>query len=135
MAISQEYKDHVFELFAELGPVEVKRMFGGLGVFYRGVMFCLVANGEFFFKVGPDNMSDFKDIGSVPFSFVRKSSGRQMLTSYYRLPDDLLEDDDARLGWARGAVDAALTAAREKSEKQKRKKTVRRTASKSGGSV
>ena len=38
------------ELFAGFGPVVVRRMFGGAGIYAEGTMFALVADGVIYLK-------------------------------------------------------------------------------------
>jgi len=109
MAASPEYRAFVEDLLEPLGPVESRRMFGGLGVFYRGVMFALVAQEQLYLKVDEHNRGDFEAAGMQPFSYQRAGATRS-LKSYWRLPDDVVDDSDAVLTWARAAVDAALRA-------------------------
>ena len=44
------FHEFVIELFAPMGPVSVKRMFGGAGVFRDGLMFALIADDTLFLK-------------------------------------------------------------------------------------
>ena len=45
------YHEFVRELFEPLGVIEIKRMFGGAGVYSAGVMFALIADEELYLKV------------------------------------------------------------------------------------
>ena len=38
--------EFLMELFAPLGTVELKRMFGGTGIFYRGLSFAGIMDGQ-----------------------------------------------------------------------------------------
>ena len=42
---------YVEELLAPLGPVSVKRMFGGAGVYAGDVMFALISDDQLYLKV------------------------------------------------------------------------------------
>src|SRR5262245_11711087 len=88
------------ELLAPLGPVMVKRMFGGGGVFLDGLMFGLVTDGALYLKVDDRNRPAFEAEGLEPFTYARMG-GRAMLTSYWRTPDRLLDEPDEALAWAR----------------------------------
>ncbi len=111
MAINPAFRDFVAELLAPLGPVGLRAMFGGAGIFYGGTMFGLLAQDTVYFKVGEGNRADFEAAGSDPFAY-RGRNGREIALSYYALPEALLEDQDLLLDWARKAVAAALEAAR-----------------------
>ena len=125
MAVSAEYRDHLQEIFEPLGPVSVRRMFGSVGVFYGDVMFALATGDEVFLKVDELNRPDFEAAGAAPFSYMRGGEPRQ-LGSYMAMPEDLFDEPDTLLHWARGSVDAALRSAKTKPKKQRkasRKKT------------
>jgi DNA transformation protein and related proteins len=52
--------DHLEELFAPVGGVSIKRMFGGLGIFKGGLMFALVADDVLYFKADETTTPAFK---------------------------------------------------------------------------
>nr|WP_294523995.1 TfoX/Sxy family protein [uncultured Rhodopila sp.] len=108
---------HLLELLAPLGPVSARRMFGGTGLFLRGLMFGLIAEGELFFKVGPANQPDYEAAGEAPFSYETRT-GTNTIRSYWRCPPDLLDAPDTFREWARRAVDASLAASRTKPKKR-----------------
>jgi DNA transformation protein len=90
-------------LFAPFGPVTVKRMFGGAGIWSDGLMFALVFDGAIFLKVDETSIPDFAREGSKPFVYTRaKSKGRvgRASLSYWRLPERLYDDPDELAVWA-----------------------------------
>jgi DNA transformation protein len=93
-----------------LGPVEpeAKRMFGGLGIFHRGLIFALMGDYTLYMKVDDLNRADFEAEGSGPFSIAMK--GKEMTMSYYEVPADVLEDPDILNEWANKAIDLSLRA-------------------------
>ncbi len=44
MAVSAEFRDYVADLFAPLGDVKIKLMFGGAGIYFKDQMFGLIAD-------------------------------------------------------------------------------------------
>ena len=94
------------ELFAAFRPVDVRRMFGGAGIFADGRMFALVHDGVIYLKVGADNLADFEREGLPPFSYPRRGA-RAELPSYRRMPDRLYDDPEELAQWARAALAAA----------------------------
>ncbi len=124
MAVSPEYKAFVQEIFEPFGPVRIRAMFGGAGVYADladgPVMFALIAFETLYFKVDDGNRPAFEEAGMEPFTYEAKD-GKAMTMSYYRCPDDLLEDPQALKGWAMEALDAAL---RSGTRKKKTKKKV-----------
>lgn len=121
MAISPEYRDFVQELLAPLGPVSIRRMFGGGGVFYDEVMFALIADETLYLKVDDETRPAFEAAGQGPFTYQR-SEGQRAMRSYYQLPDELFDEPDELRLWARRAVDVALRAHAAKPAKERRKR-------------
>ncbi|MDA1098988.1 MAG: TfoX/Sxy family protein [Proteobacteria bacterium] len=119
MAVTPEYRAYIEDLVAPLGHVGTRRMFGGLGVFYRGLMFALIANDVLHFKVDEQNRPDYEAAGMAPFSYFRNGKKRG-LNSYWTVPADVLDAEDEFLIWARGAADAALRADAAKGGKKNR---------------
>jgi DNA transformation protein len=97
------------EMFAPVGVVETRRMFGGHGVYFRGVMFALEAYGELWLKAGAESAPRFEAVGSSPF--VYEKNGRRSVMSYWRAPEAALDDPDEMQSWARLAIEAAQRAA------------------------
>lgn len=102
--------DLLRDLFAPLGGVEFRRMFGGRGVFRDGLMIALVAADTLWFKVDDETRPAFEAEGSEPFGYDTRT-GRHVLTSYWRAPERLLDEPDAFLETARAAHGTALKAA------------------------
>jgi DNA transformation protein len=98
--------DHVQELFAAFGPVSVRRMFGGAGVFADGLMIAIVAGGVIYLKTAPNGTGAFEREQCGPFSYATKDGTRQ-LTSYWQMPERLYDDSDELAQWARTALAVA----------------------------
>jgi DNA transformation protein and related proteins len=99
--------EFIRDLFAPFGPVTLKRMFGGAGLYAEGLMFALVFDGAIFLKVDEASIPDFEREGSRPFVYTRAKSrgrvGRHSL-SYWRLPERLYDDRDELALWAARAL-------------------------------
>jgi DNA transformation protein len=98
--------DHIQELFAAFGPVSVRRMFSGAGVYAGGVMFAIVVDGVIHLKSAPEGAAAFEREGCEPFAYTAKG-GRRVLMSYWQMPDRLYDDPDALAIWARRALAVA----------------------------
>jgi DNA transformation protein and related proteins len=99
--------EFIGELFAPFGPVTVRRMFGGAGIWCDGLMFALVFDGAIYLKVDDKSIPDFEREGSLPFVYARaKSKGRigRPSLSYWRLPERLYDDADELAVWAARAL-------------------------------
>lgn len=119
MAVSAEYKDFVCEQLEPLGPVRIRNMFGGAGVYLDDLMFGLIAGETLFFKVDDRNRADYEAEEMGPFVY-EPPSGKAVAMSYYELPERLYDDADELVAWARKALDAALAAKSAKPAPKKR---------------
>ena len=106
MTVSASQLELVAELFAGLGAVSIRRMFGGAGVSAQGVMFAVVIDDVVYLKVDDPLRTDLETEGSVPWVYPRDGQPVQM--GYSSLPDAALDDPDEACAWARRALDVAL---------------------------
>jgi DNA transformation protein len=104
--------DFIHDLFAEFGPVAVRRMFGGAGIYADGVMFALVAREHLYLKANPGDERFLRE-GCIPFSYAAKA-GQRTITSYRRIPDRLYDNPAELAEWARLALAVARAAGRRK---------------------
>ncbi|HUT48305.1 MAG TPA: TfoX/Sxy family protein [Alphaproteobacteria bacterium] len=111
MAVSPDFLDYLRDQLEAFGPFDVRRMFGGAGLFRDGLMFALVADDALYLKVDDRNRPDFETAGMSPFSYERKGK-TAALKSYYEAPPELPDDADEFAVWARKAFDAALAGAK-----------------------
>jgi DNA transformation protein len=95
--------EYIRELFQNFRPVDVRRMFGGAGIFCDGLMFGLIFDGAIFLKIDDETIPDFEREGSTPFVYTRaKSPGRvgKHSLNYWRLPERLYDDPEELAVWA-----------------------------------
>ena len=100
-------REFVRELFSQFGPVTVKRLFGGAGLYAEGLMFGFAFDGAVYLKVDDTSIPDFECEGSRPFTYTRgKSRGRVGRASlpYWRLPERLCDDPNELAVWAARAL-------------------------------
>lgn len=109
------------DLLADLMPIRIKRMFGGLGIYADDLMFAIEADGELFIKADTESSDMFEQAGSCMFSY-QKSGGRVFKMNYWRLPDSAVDDPSEAARWGRYGIEAARRAARAKREKLVRSK-------------
>ena len=94
------------DLFKSFGPIHVRRMFGGEGLYADEIMIGLVFEDRIYLKAGEQNRADFLAENCEPFTY---SQGRKIVSmSYYEVPDRLLDDPEEFAIWARKAQAAAL---------------------------
>jgi DNA transformation protein len=113
------------ELCEPLGHVVFKKMFGGWGIMSGDRMFGLVAHDTLYFKVDEETSRRFEERGLERFTYVTKD-GRRKVMSYARAPEEVFDDPDAFLDWARAAIGAAMrTASAAKAPKRRAAKAGR----------
>ncbi|HTV35733.1 MAG TPA: TfoX/Sxy family protein [Xanthobacteraceae bacterium] len=99
-------EDFIGDLFASFGPVTVRRMFSGSGIFADGLMFGLIVRDVIYLKVDGSNRADFEREGCKPLTYTRgRTSGRpsEHALPYWRLPERLYDDPDELAAWAKKA--------------------------------
>ncbi|MDQ0504628.1 TfoX/Sxy family protein [Xanthobacter agilis] len=106
----------IADLFSAFGPVRLRRMFGGAGLYADGLMFALEADGVLYLKADAALAGDLAGRGSAPFRYVAKTGPRTM-ASFWQVPDAALDDGEELAALARRALAAARAAAREKDGK------------------
>lgn len=105
------------DLFAGLGPVRIRKMFGGQGVYRDDLMFALEAYGELYLKTDEASAETFRAAGSRPF--VYEKDGRRTQMSYWLMPEAALDDPEEAARWGRLALEAASRAAQGAPAKRK----------------
>jgi DNA transformation protein and related proteins len=97
---------HIGELFSAFGPVVVRRLFGGAGIYADGVFIGILHEEVIYLKADAATAPAFEREGCTPFTYAAKG-GRRTLTSFWRLPERLYDDPDELAGWARTALAVA----------------------------
>jgi DNA transformation protein len=108
MAATSEFAAHCAELLGKLGPVRIKRMFGGHGFYVDEVFVALASDDRLYLKVDAQTRPRFEAAGCEPF--VYDSAGKQVSLGYWTAPDDAMESPALMLPWTRLAMEAALRA-------------------------
>jgi DNA transformation protein len=104
LKVSEGFKAFVLDQLSELGDVLPKAMFGGVGLYHRGVFFGIIARDTLFLKVDETNRTDYERAGSKPFKPYRDRPGTMQ---YYAVPLDVLESPIDLARWAQAAIAAA----------------------------
>jgi len=96
-------------LFEPFGPVAIKRMFGGHGVYADGLCFGIESGGEIYIKSDAEIEPSFIAAGSTPFTYTAK--GKPMKIAYWRLVETAYDEPDELRLWASRGLAAARRAA------------------------
>ena len=108
MAVTNDFREFVFDQLGRVVTLDSKRMFGALGLYADGTFFGLIDDDIVYFKVGDLNRGDFEAAGSRAFDPYK--DGRPSM-NYFALPVDVLEDVDVLRTWTEKAVIVARDAA------------------------
>ena len=120
---SNGFQDYLADTLAPLGRIESKRVFGLHGIKAGGVLLGFVIDEQLYLRTDESTRASYVAEGRRPFTFT-KQTGEFIATSYYPLPDNVYDDHDALLEWARRAQEAAREApsARKRREAQARRR-------------
>ena len=67
LTVSAAFKSFVLDQLEELGDVTPRSMFGGVGLYHRGVFFGILARDTLYLKVGDSNRADYTRAGMKAF--------------------------------------------------------------------
>ena len=101
--------EHIAEIFQSLGPVTIRKMFGGKGVYCDGRILAVVYKGDLLLKADAETAPLFAEAGAVQWAYESKN-GKQAYMPYWSIPDEALDDPDLLAVWARRAYEAASRA-------------------------
>ena len=110
--------DSIEDLFQEFGPVRLRAMFGGHGLYCGEQIFGLEVGGEIYLKADDTTRPAFEEAGSRPFRY-RREDGREVSTSYWLLPSMAVDDASEAARWARMALEAGRRAAASRPKKKR----------------
>ena len=100
--------DDIADLFAGLGPVSIRRMFGGKGIYHHGVIFAIEIGGELMLKADANCAADFVAAGCTQWVYTGSRHGKQVAMPYWSVPDSAIDDPDEMAMWARKSYEAGL---------------------------
>lgn len=115
MPRTNEYCDHVVDLLSPLGPTSYKFMFGGYGIYVDGLIIAIVSDDRLLLRADDENRPDFEALGIGPF---QPYENKNHSMPFYTVPDEVMDDPDELLEWARKAMAATL---RMKAKREKKK--------------
>jgi DNA transformation protein len=94
--------DFIRELFSGFRPVEVRSMFGGVGISADGIIFAISFDGVVFLKTDEETSAAFKREGSKPFVYplAKTPRVRKKPSTFWRLPERLYDDPEELAVWA-----------------------------------
>jgi len=97
------------EMFRALGPVTIKRMFGGKGIYHNGKIVAVEVRDEMLLKADETTGPVFEAAGAKRWAYEGKK-GKPIYMPYWSIPEDAFDDPDIMARWVRLAYEAALRA-------------------------
>jgi DNA transformation protein len=122
-------REFLIDLFADFGPVTIRRMFSGYGISADGTNFALSLRAGLYFRADQETIPRFEAEGSKPFQY-QTSTRTVTVNSYWQLPARLFDDSEELAQWARAALAAAQRAALRKRPKVTKKGAVKKPVAK-----
>jgi DNA transformation protein len=98
--------DDIRDLFAGLGRVTIRRMFGGKGIYFNGLIVALDLGDEILLKADAESAPLFAAEGCRQWTYEGKN--RPVAMPYWSIPDSAIDDPDEMARWAGRAWEAAL---------------------------
>jgi DNA transformation protein len=114
-------KSEIEDMFSALGPVTIKRMFGGKGVYCNGSIIAVEFQGDILLKADAVTAPAFEAAGSTQWTYEGRASegkagegkagegkaGKPVKMPYWSIPADAFDDPDIMAKWVKLARDAA----------------------------
>jgi DNA transformation protein len=112
-------REFLIDLFADFGPVTIRRMFSGYGISADGTNFALALRAGLYFRADDVTITQYEAEGSKPFQYQTRAK-TVTVNSYWQLPARLFDDTEELSAWARAALAAAQRAALKKRPKARK---------------
>jgi DNA transformation protein len=118
--------ERIHELFSGVGPVSIRKMFGGKSIYRDGLIFAIDLDDELMLKADETSAPDFVAAGCRQWVYTHSRTGRVTPMPYWSIPDEAMDDPDEMTPWARKAIDASVRveAAKAANPKSKSRKSV-----------
>jgi len=126
MAPTDGFKDFITDQLAGFGPVAIRNMFGGAGIYADGVMFGLLADDVLYLKADETSARAFAAEGMGPFTY-EPAGKAPVAMSYWEVPPRLLEEPDELAEWAAEAHRIARAGKAKSSKARPSRKPARKT--------
>ncbi|MEL6857894.1 MAG: TfoX/Sxy family protein [Pseudomonadota bacterium] len=118
--LDNPFHTYVEDLFANLGRIRIRKMFGGAGVYSGEDMFALIDKDRVYVKSDDHLKQHLVSEGGEAFEWTNPNTGKTIQMSYVSLPVNALDDRDEASAWGRKALDVAIQARRAKVKSPRR---------------
>jgi Regulator of competence-specific genes len=100
--------DAIRDLFASLEDVTIRPMFGGKGIYSKGLIVAVEVNHDILLKAAAMSAPAFEAAGSRQWTYQGKKQPVRM--PYWSIPEAAIDDPDRFAHWANLAFEAAKRA-------------------------
>ncbi|WP_198263513.1 TfoX/Sxy family protein [sulfur-oxidizing endosymbiont of Gigantopelta aegis] len=108
MSASPEFIEYVKELFEPLGKLKEGMFFGGFAFKSGNKQFAMIMGNTLYFCVNDITRKKYEKEDMEPFSYSNKK-GIVKVKKYYSAPEDLFENQEKLVEWAKEAIDSAYS--------------------------
>lgn len=109
MSVTDEEIAFVRDLFADIGDIKTRKMFGGLAIYSGDTIFAMIGPGnKILIKAKGDLADALKDDGGEQFVY---DGHKDKVTAmpYWSLPEAALDDPELACDWARKSLEQNAT--------------------------
>ncbi len=106
MPVSNDFLEYVLDQLSNWNGVYTKKMFGGVGLYFEGLMFGLVYNDIVAFKIDETNKEKYIKAGSDSIKIFKNKTP---LPSFYIVPITVFENANDFIFWARESYDIQVS--------------------------
>lgn len=103
MSYSLSFVERVIESLSHVDEVSYRRIFNGLGIYYRSTQFALLINDHLYFRADDDSRPLYRARGMQPF----QPHTASLASDFYQIPEALLNQPAELAHWMRIAVEAS----------------------------
>ena len=112
------FRDYIVDdIMGDISGITSRAMFGGHALYRDGVVFGIIIDGEVYFRSGETSRAQYEERGSKQFEY-SNARGTTTKMSYWRLPEEIMEDRTLLPEWIDTAVIESLAAKAKKSSKK-----------------
>lgn len=100
--------DDIRDLFRSVGPIDIRRMFGGKGIYVDGRIIAVELRGELMLKGDVEAGPLYEEAGSHRWTYLHNKSGKPVSMPYWPIPTGAFDDPDEAEKWVKIALGAAV---------------------------
>lgn len=93
--LSDAQKSLVDRIGTVASDIEARMMLGTIGLYIDGAQIGVVEDDAVYLRAGDDQKEAFEEQGATPYN----AGGGVAQASYFRVPEPILDDEDALTAW------------------------------------